>query len=573
VTAGRWREAGLGAMLVAAAGVVAAARLRSYDLFWHLAAGRLMAQQGVVPRSEPFSFTAAGVPWVDHEWLFQVLVWRLWNWVGTWGPWSMKLVLAGGIAWVLFRFLRRRGVAPVVAVLLVLVVLRGAAFRFTARPEMFTLLGAALAAHLLCWLPGREQGRRALLPLLLVPLAALWANLHPGAILAPLLVAAILGGELAAWALGCSPWSNPRRRVRILGITLPLTAGALLINPYGAHLLAIPFRLTGIVGQPWAPNPEWSRPEIVVFPLLYLAAAALVVAALARPGRVDLASLTVGLLGAALALRYVRNIGVFFVLLPFALAPLVMPAAPGSRGVGGWIRPAAVAAAGLIGLMVVVPAGIDGLGPGAGTRGPGLEPGRYPVEASDFLDSEELDGALFNEVAFGGYLIWRFPGRPVFIDGRNEVYPDLLQEIHEGLGDLPAFWELTERWGIETALLRYPPSRPLVAYPAADGTRRMVERAWSEVYFPRHRWALVHWDDTALVKVRRDAVDPLWLEAREYVHLNPDDWPFLLDEVRSGRVDGQELLGELGRKLAEDPGCRRAREMEAAVRALTGEVG
>ncbi|HEU4402107.1 MAG TPA: hypothetical protein VFT43_08375, partial [Candidatus Polarisedimenticolia bacterium] len=47
--------------------------IRSYDYWWHLATGRLILERHAVPHADPFSFTAAGRPWIDHEWLFQVL--------------------------------------------------------------------------------------------------------------------------------------------------------------------------------------------------------------------------------------------------------------------------------------------------------------------------------------------------------------------------------------------------------------------------------------------------------------------------------------------------------------------
>ena len=75
------------------AGALAFHPLDAYDLFWHLATGRLVLQTHDVPRSDPFSFASdrgrheggpAGEPgmtgsasdqavaWIDHEWLWQV---------------------------------------------------------------------------------------------------------------------------------------------------------------------------------------------------------------------------------------------------------------------------------------------------------------------------------------------------------------------------------------------------------------------------------------------------------------------------------------------------------------------
>jgi len=49
------------------------------DLFWHLAAGREICQLGSVPRTDPFSYTFGGKEWVNHEWLWDVVYWSVYQ--------------------------------------------------------------------------------------------------------------------------------------------------------------------------------------------------------------------------------------------------------------------------------------------------------------------------------------------------------------------------------------------------------------------------------------------------------------------------------------------------------------
>ena len=42
------------------------------DLGWHLRTGELILASGKIPTADPYSFTVAGAPWVEHEWLWQV---------------------------------------------------------------------------------------------------------------------------------------------------------------------------------------------------------------------------------------------------------------------------------------------------------------------------------------------------------------------------------------------------------------------------------------------------------------------------------------------------------------------
>ena len=54
----------------------------------------------------------------------------------------------------------------------------------------------------------------------------------------------------------------------------------------------------------------------------------------------------------------------------------------------------------------------------------------YPVEAADFLDKSGLHGRVFNDYAFGGYLLWRLsPEFKFFIDGRA-MSPDIFEDYH-----------------------------------------------------------------------------------------------------------------------------------------------
>ena len=54
------------------AGAVAFHPLDANDLFWHLATGRLILEKREIPRTDPFSFASDRIPWMDHEWLWQV---------------------------------------------------------------------------------------------------------------------------------------------------------------------------------------------------------------------------------------------------------------------------------------------------------------------------------------------------------------------------------------------------------------------------------------------------------------------------------------------------------------------
>ena len=147
-------------------------------------------------------------------------------------------------------------------------------------------------------------------------------------------------------------------------------------------------------------------------------------------------------------------------------------------------------------------------------------------------------------------------GRRVFLDDRNEIHEPLLEEIWEifSSSDVAAWEAMLGRWEIDTVLLRY--HQPIrVATP--DGVD-LGRRGFSTLWFPASRWALVYWDDVAMVIVRRSAVAEELLAAREYRHLHPDDLEHVITRLRDDSVFRSLVADELQRALTDDPGCRRA---------------
>lgn len=225
------------------------------DLWMHLFAGRYIAGRGAIPRLDDASYTAAGLPWVDHEWLTQLGFLGLFELGGSPALWMVKVAIALLTAWLLWRPVRRRAPSPwawgPVMVLALAVMARG----YAVRPQIVTYLGVAA---LLAWLDRLSTTRSPDLPptwgatgwpafVAIAAGFALWANAH-GAVIAGL-------GMLAAWTV------LPERLVGAaagppVGARAALLATALLavcLNPYGPGLFLY------ILGELRGPHPlsEW----------------------------------------------------------------------------------------------------------------------------------------------------------------------------------------------------------------------------------------------------------------------------------------------------------------------------
>jgi hypothetical protein len=106
------------------------------------------------------------------------------------------------------------------------------------------------------------------------------------------------------------------------------------------------------------------------------------------------------------------------------------------------------------------------------------ERAKFPAAAVDFIQSQQIQGGIYNTYAWGGYLIWRFVEHPparVFIDGRADVYGDMFIEnvylkTYRGGTD----WrEPLERYNVRVVLIE--PEAPLAAQLARDAV-------WKPVY-------------------------------------------------------------------------------------------
>jgi hypothetical protein len=560
----------LGSLLVLLAAATTLSPIRNYDYWWHLKTGALIVSQAQVPRVDPYSFTSSGTSWIDHEWLFQVLAYAGHSALGPHLLVLIKSALLLGVAFRAARLLMREGHGPAGAAVLLMLALVGGAFRFDVRPELATLLLVPLAVDLA--MRARRTGRIA--PLVgVVLLTAFGANLHVGILLVPALLGAATAATFVAARFdrfrqgGRAAAAEPAGflpRLAVTTLAATLAAGA---NPYGLKIYAVPFELRHLLqGLPW-PNLEWVAPTWSTTPLFFVAAGFTAFVLILGVRAIDPIAAPALVLSLLIALQHVRNVGLFFLLLPWGLArPArhLVDRIKSSRlyhhGTGGEaVRPGFVIAA------VLLLSGIPLLLwlPPEPTFGLGLDAGNEPRRAVDFLEREAIPGPLYNDVRFGGYLIWRrFPAEQVFIDSRNEIYGDLMRDIAASLKE-PAAWNaFLDRHKIEAAFLRYNPTLQKVVYTAPDGSHRTGERAFSATYFPIASWALVYWDDDVMVMLRRTPEHEETIARLEYRALQPDDWRFLWASALIGKVPPAPILAEVERKLREDPDCARAKALQ-----------
>ena len=568
---------------------------------WHLAAGRWMVEHRELLTHNPFTLGADGAAWLNHEWLFQVTV-ALMERLGT-GPGliGLRILVTIGLTFLLMRFGRRAGLSSGSALVLACLCIAGARMRFYVRPELATLVLVPLGVSLYLT---RMRRRTAVTAAAVAAISAVGVNLHGGILVLPAILGALVVAEaltqishqLSAavgdvqhpaplshqgvlnvpsstpprpldrklhWAqhlthlatkagekFGFTTITERRSPLAVItsGTAIVVAAiGGAVLNPWGWQVLAAPFRLARLVDKPWVPNPEWISPGPTDVPELFIALIAAWVLFVFRERYLIRWMLLIVI--SALALLYVRNVGLFFTVLPLAVAPALSRI--GILRLTGR-RVSLVASALVLSVAAIM---IDAPGFPLGW---GFSTDRYPVGASVFLERTGLlDRPVYNDVRFGGWLIGRnFPPFQPFIDDRNEIHEALLEEMWEiDQASSPRRWQaFLDRYGIETALLRY--HEPLnVRTPEG---RELGLRGFSPLWFPEKRWALVFWDDTAMVLVDRTKGPPDLIAALEYRWVRPDDVTHLEIIAQNDPAARAGLISELQRKLHENPECRQA---------------
>ena len=458
------------------------APLQETDLFFRLANGQEILRTGSVPGRNLFSFTFPDQPYLDSAWLFDVAM------AGLYRLGGFQAIVVGKTAIVVATFvaayllIRRRGCGRVIAAL----VLAAAAFcmreRLVERPHVVSLLGEVLVLALL---PALRDGRRR--AWWLVPMVALWANLHAGAFAGPLLVALAGLGVLFEGVISPSP--APRRAFFNHALAAVLCGAALMATPVGPGI----FRYLTFHADIFAIHPvdefrplAWhSDATLIIYAGALTLALGLCAALHVRPRLRDLLPV-VGL--ALLAGRHVR-FGADFALVAAILAAPVLTALPARWA--GRIAPVYRAhfdraTGALLALLALVPrvADVERHGHFLAID---LDSTNLPLAALGFVDRHGLRERMYNDFETGAFLIWQgYPKHRVFVDPRLPAYP---RAFHQLLGRSEMAREewthAMDDFGVTSALLDYAGINRRVAW-------------WAPV-----EWALVFRAQDSRVFVRR----------------------------------------------------------------------
>jgi hypothetical protein len=424
------------------------APLSTIDLAYQVRTGDLIIANGAIPATDPFTFSAAGAPWVVQQWGAAVALAIGHAPAGWAGLLVMRAVLVAAIFALVLVACRCAGAPPRTAALLTIVAFLVAVAGLGLRAQLFGLLCFAAVLALVA-ARGRRPGLFFLAPLVVLA----WANLHGSFVLGPVAIGWALLDDLAARR---TAW---RRDAAVLLLALL----ASLVTPYGpgawayASSLASSPAVAGLVTE-WQATTIRSAAGIAFF------ASALAVAALVgRAGRhvpwptlLWLAGLFVlgawtergvvwWALGAAVAAAGILALTVE------ATAAAPPATVPGSDRATASGRPRASVANGILAIVLaaapILLALVLLLRPSDPLVGPSGLLVDAPAGITQAVRATARPGdRILNAQSWGSWLEWAVPEALVFTDSRFEVVPEDAWRDHAALSAGRSDWlEILDR--------------------------------------------------------------------------------------------------------------------------------
>lgn len=428
------------------------------DLARHLRHGLYMLQHRTLIWNDPFSFTKPGEPFVPFEYGSQLIYALVFEVGGLAGVSVLAGILIGATYALLARFLLRRGVDPLLTILTVASAAVLGFVHWIARPHLFSWVAIALVLALV----EPEQERRP--QMWVYPLFfALWANVHGGWLYGiALLGLYLVGHTIEYWRLGRDV--RERNAVRHFTLALLLACLATLATPMGVGLWK---HLYAHLGDSYVIDHtrEFLSPDFhplgakILLLIILGAVAALVVST----RRMHMARLLVVMAGLWWALTAARNIPLFGITGLAVIAVHVdreWRALPSSwlarrragfaagalrAGTTGWV----LLCCGILSILAV------GHGQLLGRQllADEFDANVFPVAAVQAAQAAHLDGRIFADFTWGGYILFAWPGQRVFIDGGTDFYGSDVMRAHDGISHLEPGWrDVLQRWGVNAVL-------------------------------------------------------------------------------------------------------------------------
>jgi len=465
------------------------------DTWWHLASGRYMIENRLIPHQDVFSLTCRGAEWINTYWLFEIGFYAIYVLSGFPGLVCCHALCLVIIFLILDRWLNEEQIEwPLRALFLLLILFSNGVVRaiwayYASLVSLFFI--CLLAFSLNHWKRHSWDRSIWIWPFLFM----LWANMHRG-----FLIGLIIAGFYVAAALQESKREFQKRTVWLLACF-----AATFVNPFTYRVYGMiwdDFSLSGqnIIG--WSKT-KWQNMEIFWFTVFILWV--FILKDFFWNKKTEWPLICTFLFLTYLGISHAFSVCYFMVFaIPFIATHIRVLFS--DRIVSLYFKKTEIIFQWTITLFFLIAISRTNVQAAIDTS-------LVPVGAFDLIATYHLKGPIVNDYLFGGYFLWRCAGDPaVFIDGRYPAvkgYQQLFHEFNVAKYGGPQHWaEFTDKYGFQAALVKYPINAPY--------------KSTFEVYFPRQKWALVYWDDIGLLFLRRTPEHADIIQEYEYKEIYPD---------------------------------------------------
>lgn len=435
------------------------------DFGWHLTTGRLVLEKGI-PSTDPFTYSMPDFAVVDHEWLTDVIIAKLYPIIGMVGLAFISSLLTVSALYISLLRVKGNEAYKLVAVLLGFGIL---SHFFGVRPQVLSWFFLSLFLWLLdSW--DKSHWIRFLMPLLFL----FWVNLHGGFAVGIVLLVLYFGIK-----------SYKAKRVKFIDLLVVLlSVGATFVNAYGVRIWLEVVRTFFSTSLRWGIS-EWlpgATALVFCLPLIVVLGTYFIYR---FRKKFTFEAILINVVFLLMAVSAIFQIPYFVIsVMPFIVLGISYLRGD-ILGVKEGIKRFNQALRFLTGIVIILFI-LDTLI--AFKDAWGLSEKRfYPKDAVAFISAELPKGEIFSEYGWGGYLIWKLPQKKVYIDGRMPHWPGILKEHSDiilGKGDYrPVF----DKYGVEMVLWPTP----------KDG-----KEAKLIINLRQDGWHEVYKDDVAVVLIK-----------------------------------------------------------------------
>lgn len=576
-------------LFLASVFLLALNKIADWDAWLHLSMGRAIFEHRGIPQHDPYVYTRQGEGFGDSSWLFGLIYYMTYRAFNLYGVILFKALTIATAFYILFRDSLRPHRNYIIAIVVMTGIIFVSRHRFVERPDTFLMVFLSFSVFSLNAFIYDNKKYIYALPFIHL----LWANSHTSVILMVVPFLSFIGGGILQLLINgfygrrrsgkLLPYTPSLSKLMTIALIFAASYGATLITPYYSKGQVVSPQVAG--GAQYM-SVDWYKQEILelhaptweIYKAPYILTALVLLSFVINwfvsflRFRNDKAAVKMPdfppLIHLFLVLPFIYlafTAGRFIFLLAMITGPILVrnlsalfvkedePEPAGGRGARGAFRnrQAMTAVSLLLVLFTTLTiAQVEPFGNRVQIFGFGINYDTVPEGALRYMDGRDISGRVFNLYQWGQYITWRdFPKRAPFIDGRGLASKELLEKAKLARVSVQLLDELYNKYGFESILLDYMLLTEGISAEAFSDTDLSL----------RHPgWALVYWDDTSLLYLKRGGKYDSVIKEDEYRYVRPGAATTFYDISSSLHEENYRIniIGELKRNISETGSSR-----------------